>query len=45
MREGVVPGGRKLTEFMPTKYFAPLTDTEVRALHAYLKTLPPPNGG
>ncbi|HEX2190154.1 MAG TPA: c-type cytochrome [Longimicrobiaceae bacterium] len=38
MRTGRAPA-RTLSEWMPTKYFAELTDTELRALHAYTKTL------
>jgi mono/diheme cytochrome c family protein len=45
MRTGVVPGGRQLSDFMPWKVFRNLTDTEVEALHTYLKTLPLPDAG
>jgi mono/diheme cytochrome c family protein len=41
VREGVVPGGRKLTPWMPFKSFHDLTDVEVEALHRYLQTLRP----
>lgn len=39
VRGGVAPGGRKLSEDMPSKAFAHLTDVEVEALHRYLNTL------
>ncbi len=39
MREGVAPGGRKLAEAMPSKYFRHMTDDELVALHIFLKTL------
>lgn len=38
MRTGRTPA-RTLSEWMPTKYFRELTDTELRALHAYAKSL------
>jgi cytochrome c553 len=41
LRTGVVPGGRKLTEWMPWQYFTAFTDEELRALHEYMKTLGP----
>lgn len=41
VRTGVAPGGRKLSEWMPTRYFREMSDTELRALHAYLRTLGP----
>ena len=41
VRSGVAPGGRKLSEWMPSRFFAETTDVELQALHAYLKTLPP----
>lgn len=48
LRTGVVPGGRKLTEWMPWQFFSAFTDEEVQALHEYVKTLGPgagANGG
>jgi cytochrome c553 len=41
MREGTRPDGSKLDEFMPWKTFAKMSDVELRALWAYLRTLPP----
>jgi mono/diheme cytochrome c family protein len=39
VRQGRVPGGRQLSEEMPYKHFAHLTDVEVEALHRYLGSL------
>ncbi|MDX1396595.1 MAG: c-type cytochrome [Gemmatimonadota bacterium] len=36
---GVAPGGRRLAEQMPSPSFSVLTETELRALQAYLATL------
>lgn len=41
MREGVRPDGRALHPMMPWKAFSAMTDTELRAMWAYLRTLPP----
>jgi mono/diheme cytochrome c family protein len=40
LRHGVTPDGRQLNIFMPWPYFAGLTDTEVRALWSYLRSVP-----
>jgi mono/diheme cytochrome c family protein len=39
LRTGVVPDGRKFTQWMPWQFFSAFTDEEVQALHEYLKTL------
>ena len=39
VRTGVAPGGRRLSEWMPSRYFRDMSDTELQAVHAYLKTL------
>lgn len=41
LREGVRPDGRALHPMMPWKAFAPMTDTEMRAMWMYLRSLPP----
>jgi mono/diheme cytochrome c family protein len=41
LRRGVRPDGRKLDPVMPSAQFVELTDDEVEALWAYLKTRPP----
>jgi mono/diheme cytochrome c family protein len=41
MRTGVTPGGHKLIDFMPWKYFGPMTDDELKAVWLYLQSLPP----
>jgi mono/diheme cytochrome c family protein len=41
LREGVRPDGRALHETMPWRAFAGMTDTEVGAVWAYLRSLPP----
>lgn len=43
VRTGRAPS-RMLSEWMPSKYFRELTDTEVRALYAYARTLSQPPG-
>ena len=46
VRTGVAPGGRRLSEWMPSRYFREMSDVELGAIHAYLKTLhaaPPPS--
>ena len=40
MRTGVDPDGHKLNAQMPWEYIARLDDVELRALYAYLKSLP-----
>jgi mono/diheme cytochrome c family protein len=39
VREGIAPGGRQLSRWMPFVMFHDLTDLEVEALHQYLGTL------
>ena len=41
LRTGEVPGGRRLSDWMPWKKFALFTDEELTALHEYLKTVRP----
>lgn len=41
MREGRRPDGRQLDEFMPWRQFKAMTDEELRALWAYLRSVPP----
>lgn len=40
MRTGVRPDGTQLDEFMPWRTLARMTDTELRAMWLYLRTLP-----
>ena len=40
MRSGVTPGGHKLIDFMPWKYFGQMTDDELKAVWIYLQSLP-----
>ena len=40
MREGVRPGGTKISEVMPWKNFANRTDGELRAMWLYLQSVP-----
>ena len=41
MREGITPDGRQLeAEYMPYQIFGYMTDQELHALFAYLKTIP-----
>ncbi|MET0396280.1 MAG: c-type cytochrome [Longimicrobiaceae bacterium] len=40
VRTGVAPGGRRLSEWMPSRFFREMSDTELQAIHAYLRTLP-----
>ena len=40
MRDGVRPGGVKLDAFMPSRLTREMSDDEIRALYAYLKTVP-----
>jgi mono/diheme cytochrome c family protein len=39
VRNGEAAGGRKMTEWMPSRFFATMTDDEVRALYAYVVKL------
>ena len=41
LRTGVRPDGRELAPVMPWRSYAALTETDARALAAYLKSLPP----
>jgi cytochrome c553 len=41
LRTGVAPGGHKLIDFMPWKYFGQMTDDELKAVWLYLQSLPP----
>lgn len=41
MRTGHVPGGRRLVAIMPWGYYQHMTDGDLRALYAYLKSLKP----
>ena len=41
LREGKRPDGTAINTFMPWKAFSGMTDTEIDALWAYLRTLPP----
>jgi mono/diheme cytochrome c family protein len=41
LREGVRPGGTRLDPQMPVRNTRRMTDTELRAIYAYLRTLPP----
>ena len=41
IREGKRPDGSDIDPFMPWKSLGQMTDTELRALHAYLQSLPP----
>ncbi len=41
MREGKRRDGTAISEFMPWKAYAQLGDTELRAMYAYLRTVPP----
>jgi mono/diheme cytochrome c family protein len=40
LRTGITPGGRKLNEYMPWKYFGQMTDDELSAVWLYLQSLP-----
>jgi mono/diheme cytochrome c family protein len=41
LRTGVRPGGSKVNEAMPWRRTKEMTDDEIRAVRAYLKTVPP----
>ncbi len=45
LREGRRPDGTKIDEFMPWRTTARMTDDEIRALWAYLRTVPPGEKG
>jgi mono/diheme cytochrome c family protein len=45
MREGRRPDGRELDPFMPWRNFAAMTDTELAALWAYLRSAAPRKTG
>jgi hypothetical protein len=40
LRQGVRPGGTPIDTFMPWREFRLMTDTEIGALYAYLRTVP-----
>jgi hypothetical protein len=40
MREGVDPSGHQMTEQMPWRQYGRATDDDLRALDAYLRSLP-----
>jgi cytochrome c553 len=41
LREGKRPDGSPIDPFMPVKYTKDMTDEEIRAVFAFLKTVPP----
>jgi hypothetical protein len=41
IREGVRKDGSAISESMPWKAYRQMTDTEIKAIWAYLQTLPP----
>ena len=41
LREGVRPGGIPIDTLMPVRDFKSMNDDEIRALYAYLRTVPP----
>ncbi len=45
LREGKRPDGTSIDPFMPVKYTALMTDDEIRAIFAYLRTVPPRETG
>jgi cytochrome c553 len=45
LREGVRPDGTKIDPFMPWKLAREMSDDEIRAVHAYLRTVPPKEYG
>ena len=45
MRSGKRPDGSAISEVMPFGSFKHMNDTDLRALYAYLQTLPPREGG
>jgi hypothetical protein len=40
MRTGTTPSGRQLSDFMPSRSLAKMTDEELQALWRYLQSLP-----
>jgi hypothetical protein len=40
MRQGITPGGRQLSDFMPWKTLGQLSDEELRAVWLYLQAQP-----
>ena len=40
LRTGVTPGGHKIIDFMPWKYFGQMNDDEMQAVWMYLQSLP-----
>jgi len=44
IRHGVKPNGRSVIEFMPSKMFTHLSDEDLGAVIAFLRSLPPANG-
>jgi mono/diheme cytochrome c family protein len=45
IRTGMTPGGGKLSDDMPWKVYAGMTDDELHAVLAYLRTIPPRAAG
>jgi mono/diheme cytochrome c family protein len=45
MRQGVRPDGTAIDPFMPWRTYARMTDVELRAVYAYLSSLPPRPAG
>jgi mono/diheme cytochrome c family protein len=45
LRQGVAPGGRRMSEWMPSDGFRHFTDDEVRALYLHLQSLAPKAAG
>lgn len=41
LREGKRPDGSAISEYMPWQAYAKLSDTQIKAIWAYLRTLPP----
>jgi mono/diheme cytochrome c family protein len=44
LRTGVAPGGRQLSDYMPWKEYGKMTDNELKAVWAYLRSLPGDSG-
>jgi hypothetical protein len=45
LRSGRRPDGSAISQVMPFNSLKQMNDTDVRALYAYLKTLPPQEAG
>jgi len=45
LRDGRRPDGSAISEFMPWKAYANMSDTEIRAMWVYLRTVPPVEKG